>query len=154
MKVIIQIVGIVVIAIRQILNLTGKGEGIKMIDWTRIKYFHETEFSQPQLLRLKMIIKLDKLRLILGTPMIITSSCRSPEHNLKVGGVINSAHMVQADGYYSGIDFTVPQGINDGNRISLLKCILSEFDRVGLYRNHFHVDIEDRPQALWFEDKS
>lgn len=124
-----------------------------MINWDKIRYFHETEFSQPQLLRPEMIIKLDKLRLMIGMPIIITSSCRSIDHNTKVGGVKDSTHIVQADGFYSGIDFTVSEGIDDSNRLFLLKCIVVNFNRIGIYRNHFHLDIEDRLSALWFEDK-
>lgn len=125
-----------------------------MIDWSKIKWFHETEFSKPELLRKAMINLLDALRTELNMPMIITSSCRSIEHNLKVGGVNDSSHMLQEDGYYSGIDFTVPQGIDDHNRMYIMRKILMLFNRVGIYRNHFHVDLEDRPEALWFEDKS
>jgi hypothetical protein len=37
--------------------------------------------------------KLQELRSALGTPLLITSAYRSPEHNRKVGGAKNSLHM-------------------------------------------------------------
>jgi len=41
----------------------------------------------------KLLKSLNKFRSAYGKPMIVTSGYRSPEHNRKIGGAKNSAHL-------------------------------------------------------------
>lgn len=60
------------------------------------KNFQAQELWSPdtkELPKPELIKKLQKLRDILGFPLIITSGMRSAEHNKKVGGSPNSRHL-------------------------------------------------------------
>ena len=50
----------------------------------------------------KLLITLEKLRLRVGVPIIITSGYRCPKHNKEVGGVSNSQHL-----YGNAIDIKI-----------------------------------------------
>jgi uncharacterized protein YcbK (DUF882 family) len=111
-----------------------------------MKHFADTEFLRFDLLRPQMKEMLDDLREMLG-PILITSSYRDPAHNLAVGGVSNSSHIPNdADGLYSGIDFTLPGGLITPRALSEFIGIARDmgFRRIGLYKDmrHIHIDIE------------
>ena len=126
-----------------------------MIDWKKIKYFKPAEFFRPDLLREETILALDSLRSFIGRPITITSSLRTLTQNMAVDGATNSAHLLQPDGLYSAVDFTISVPILDDEirYIVISKLLLDGIERVGLYRNHFHIDTEKRKPAIWFEDK-
>ena len=114
-----------------------------------MKYFKDTEFIRFDLLRPEMKEMLDDLREQLGSPLIITSSYRDPVHNMTVGGASNSSHIPSdADGFYSGIDFTIPGGLITSR--ALFDIVESAyavgFRRIGLYKDmaHVHLDVESR----------
>ena len=122
------------------------------IDWDKIEYFEPEEFQHPELLRREMIEKLDELRFLVGFPLKITSSYRTPEHNESVGGVKDSAHLVDpVDGKYSGIDIsTGPIGAAGVFQL-VRQCYAVGFSRIGVYSAHIHLDIEHRlpQQVMW-----
>lgn len=65
------------------------------------KYFTESELKCKGSGELKLapgfLGSLVFLREIFGKPMIVTSCCRSPEHNKKVGGSENSFHLTEGN---------------------------------------------------------
>lgn len=64
-----------------------------MADFTNIKHFKPTEFTNPDAMQQDVVDKLDALRDIFPFPVEINSSWRSPEHNAQVNGAPHSAHM-------------------------------------------------------------
>lgn len=124
--------------------------------WSQIQYFKPREFVRPELLRDRMAYMLDELRSEFNAPIYITSSLRDPADNARVGGVKNSAHRQDpTDGMYSGIDFsTNNRGEDIGARDKyVLTALIFKvgFPRVGIYDDHFHVDIETRldQDVMW-----
>lgn len=68
-------------------------------EWKGIRFFKSSEFDDHTLpgsgatgMDLRLVDKLDRLRLAWGRPIHITSGFRTTEHNAEVGGVKNSAH--------------------------------------------------------------
>jgi len=128
-----------------------------MIDWTGIKYFKPEEFLQPDKLRPGLIEKLDKARYLAAQSFVITSSFRTVEHNKAVGGVESSAHCLAPDGFYSGIDFALLRGMTDSNKFMILNILfVAGFWRIGIYKRHFHVDIEPhlKQNVIWISDSN
>jgi len=125
-----------------------------MNKWEDINHFKADEFLHPELLLPAMAYRLDDLRREFGKPLIVSSSLREIAKNEQVGGVKNSSHLVDpATGFYSGVDLTML-----GNRISAADrhnfvryALWIGFNRIGLYKDHFHLDIETRlPQeVIW-----
>lgn|SRR3990170_2224474 len=122
-----------------------------------MKYFKDSEFARPDLLRPQMKKFLDDLREAFGQPLVVSSSYRDPAKNVAVGGVSDSAHMVSpTDGLYSGVDLTTLR--NKLTSAELYKLVTIAFNcgilRMGLYSNHVHFDMETRlPQrVLWLSN--
>jgi len=61
-------------------------------DWASVKHFATDEFAHPELMGVEFVVWLDAVRGAANVPMTITSSYRSPEHNVAVGGAQDSAH--------------------------------------------------------------
>ena len=80
------------------------------------------------------------LQSILGYTPRITSTTRSPEHNLEVGGVPNSRHLPGPNGYGNAIDF-VPQ--NYGHDMAAL----SRAPRGELLNEGNHIHVSFNPPA-------
>jgi uncharacterized protein YcbK (DUF882 family) len=114
-----------------------------------MKYFKPTEFicegkvvfdkMNPELLR-----RLDSMREIMGIPMKLNSSYRTPEHNLQEGGKPDSAHI-----YGLAVDIACPS--------STIRCLLIQsafkagFTRIGVGNTFVHVDCDEtKPQnVIW-----
>jgi len=97
---------------------------------------------QPSLLS-----KLYKARELAGVRFIITSAFRCPEHNKRVGGTPNSAHL---RGH--AVDIKIE---SSSNAMKILKALLEVgFNRIG-YNSRtkfFHVDDDPSlPQNLFFD---
>ena len=108
---------------------------------------------------------LQKIRTAIQTPVIINSTYRTKEHNLSVGGKLNSLHLV-----FNAIDFSVPAYSHDElihlhSQILARKfahlCFFNEqpimltpnLMGIGLYKTFIHIDTRGllgRPSpALW-----
>jgi len=126
------------------------------IEWKNVHHFYKYEFVESEKIRTAIVYILDDIREEFGKPIKITSSLRNPQSNLDVGGVQNSAHLLAPDGMYSGIDFAPESGITDRDRYLIMNIIgnYTSVCRIGLYKLHFHIDIERRlPQeVLWISD--
>jgi len=82
-----------------------------------------------------LLKKLTELRGIIEKPVYITSGYRCPEYNHKVGGVVNSYHL---------IGLAVDIKVKDINLIGLLEvCENIDFAGIGFYekKNFLHLDV-------------
>lgn len=61
-------------------------------DWATLAFFTPAEFTNPEKMGMEFILWLDRVRNRAGVPMRVTSSYRTPAHNVAVGGAQNSAH--------------------------------------------------------------
>lgn len=61
-------------------------------DWAALQHFHANEFAAPDKMGVEFMRWLDTVRTKAGVPMHITSSYRTPQHNIAVGGAADSAH--------------------------------------------------------------
>lgn len=125
-------------------------------EWKNVKYFTKEEFVEPDKIRADVVYALDDIRSFLRKPITVTSSLRNAQHNLDVGGVQNSAHLLAPDGMYSGVDFCPTEGMTDYNKYKILEAIfqLTTIFRIGIYKSHFHIDTEERlaQNVLWVSD--
>lgn len=82
-----------------------------------------------------LIDALEKLRSIYGKSIIVLSGVRCMEHNRRVGGKPNSAHL---RGKAADILVT-----NSPDRFRLLNAAFRVFNRVGIYKGFIHVDVDE-----------
>jgi len=109
-------------------------------------HFSRSEFACPCCGKLKidmrLIDQLERLRFLLGKPIIILSGYRCPQHNREVGGRPDSQHL-----YGRAADIRV-EGLTP--RAVFLEALRCEFGGIGLYPNFVHVDVRQTPfRALW-----
>jgi len=104
-----------------------------------MKYFKLSEFDSPDMvgsgeaMDKEFLSKLDQARSLCDIPFRITSGYRSEAHNLKVGGVSNSSHLL---GYAADIACN-----NSVNRHKILKALMKAgFNRIGIADTFIHVD--------------
>lgn len=83
---------------------------------------------------------LQRIRAIIGKPVIITSAFRTPEHNAAVGGADESRHKT---GQAADI---VVQGMTPDQVADIARQV--GFRGIGIYRTFTHVDVRDAP-AEW-----
>jgi len=112
--------------------------------------FHDYEFWSPDKNFAKMdaefMLKLQRLRTIVGKPFRITSGYRTVEFNARVGGAPNSQHLV---GRAADIDHMTWDG---ATKLKFLGAAISLGFAVGIYRKHFHIDTRLEPKVLWIGD--
>jgi len=104
--------------------------------------FSTWEFDSPDRpfsginMRIEFIFKLQEARRIANIPFLITSGYRTKEHNEKVEGVKNSAHMVG-----KAADIACHTSIN---RFRIVAALLEvKFTRIGIYATYIHVDDDE-----------
>lgn len=108
---------------------------------TKWKYFAEHEVYK---LDKKLVDMLDKAREIAGIPFVITSGFRTPEHNARVGGEPNSAHL-------RGLAADL-RCRNSEERFAIVNALLKVgFNRIGIGSSFIHCDIDPTlPQnVMW-----
>lgn len=108
---------------------------------TKWKYFAEHEVYK---LDKKLVDMLDKARDIAGIPFVITSGFRTPEHNKRVGGEPNSAHLRGL-----AVDLRCRNSLE---RHTIVNALLKVgFNRIGLGSSFIHCDIDSTlPQnVMW-----
>lgn len=104
-------------------------------------------FSDKEVEGLKedLCYKLDRAREFFGSPIIITSGYRTPEHNESVGGVKGSSHTM-------GLAVDIKMPLDSEMREKLMWALGNAgFKRCGSYDRHAHVDIDHCKQtpAFW-----
>ena len=103
--------------------------------WKALLHFKPSEFASPAKMQWDLLVRLDRMRIRAGIPLVITSSYRSPERNDAVGGADDSAHM---RGYAVDIRCNTSR-----NRFRVLRAAyLENFNRIGVYATHVHVDCD------------
>lgn len=92
----------------------------------------------------KLLALLERIREILGLPLIINSGYRCPVHNKRVGGVPNSYHTQGL-----AADIRCPSMTADELwrqvRILALNGYLPELGGLGRYTGRIHVDVRPKP---------
>jgi uncharacterized protein YcbK (DUF882 family) len=123
------------------LKITQEVHNMSMLS----KYFSEKEFRCPGsgvlMVDPDLLKALDELREIMGEPVYVTSGCRSPEHNKKVGGSDNSYHVTTDLRPCMAADLLVKTGHHRYRMIEA--AIRAGFGGIGVYSNHIHVDVRD-----------
>ena len=91
----------------------------------------------------ELVRRLNKLRLMLGRPVVITSALRCAAHNAASGGKPDSAHLTG-----EAADIRCGSSVD---RYHVLVAALVLFQRVGIHREFIHVDCDERkPQdVVW-----
>lgn len=119
-------------------------------DWSKYEYFKASEFDSAdapgsgEMMDEDFISILNHARKLAGVPFSISSGYRTPEHNLKVGGVADSAHTKG-----KACDIAVGSG---GDRYTILKAVMTAgFNRIGIAKGFIHVDNDtDKPaHVIW-----
>lgn len=114
------------------------------------KYFQTKEFESkdgrtspyPLVVQEPLYTLLDLIREEFGKPVLVNSGYRSPAHNMKVGGVTNSYHVL---GMAADIR---PKDLKDLPKLQHLADSINFNGGVGFYDTFVHVDI--RPmRARW-----
>lgn len=90
----------------------------------------------------EMTERLTEAHRLYGHPFTITSGHRSPEKNAEVGGVANSFHLTG-----NAADILKPRNVFHAQRL-LWALLLAGFTNVGVYKNHFHVDMSTK-RSIW-----
>lgn len=106
-----------------------------------LKYFNYHEFDSPdvqgsgQMMDKGLLNKLDKIREIVGEPIIITSGFRTPAHNESVGGVESSSHTKGL-----AVDIAIR---HSRMRFKLISALFEVgINRIGIADNFIHIDID------------
>lgn len=106
-----------------------------------VEHFKSNEFDSPDiidsgvLMDIDFILQLNEARKVAGIPFIINSGYRSKSHNLKVGGTIDSSHLL---GLAVDIKCT-----NSKDRFTIIQALLSVgFNRIGIREDFIHVDAD------------
>jgi len=102
-------------------------------------HFSLSEFASPDLpdsgvnMDSEFLTKLDNARAIANIRFKITSGYRTKEHNAKVGGVADSAHL---SGHAADIAAT-----SGKERWTIVNALIrSGFNRIGIAKSFIHVD--------------
>ena len=104
------------------------------------KYFKQSEFECKcgcglYNLSEELLAKLDIIREKVGKPLIINSACRCEEHNRKIGGKTDSAHL---KGY--AVDISAKNGRD--KFLIIENAIRLGISRIGVYKDFIHLDID------------
>ncbi len=129
--------------------LKGKEEVRRFIEERGIRHFRVEEFMcrcgcGEVIIESGLIEVLERLREHLNKPIIITSAYRCPEHNERIGGVPNSAHV---RGY--AVDIKV---LSSRTRYRVIEYLLREgVRRIGVAKDFVHFDLDpEKPQdVIW-----
>jgi hypothetical protein len=125
------------------------------ITWNDIKHFVPRDFTctcegfcdHPVAISIDLVAKLDRMSDLMGRPIKILSGTRCERQNARIRGTRQSSHVpIDGIGYAADISCT-----DAGFRFAFLAEALSMFKRIGIGKNHIHVD--DHPKfpgrVLW-----
>ena|SRR3990167_7869232 len=131
---------------------TSTLKGVQKL-WESVRFFKLMEFDSPDApgsginMNVEFVLLLDKLREKCGFPLQINSAYRTPDHNRKVGGVSESAHIKGC-----ACDLRISSSLE---RYLIVQAAMAlGFTRIGVGKTFIHVDMDfDLPQrVLWVYD--
>ncbi len=108
----------------------------RVCSWDALRFFSRHEFSAPDLMSFDFLILLDLARSRAGVPFRIASSFRNGDPGSHGDGL--------------AVDIACSTSTE---RLRIVRALLEVgFQRVGIYRRHVHVDVdESRDQlVLWY----
>ncbi len=116
--------------------------------WSAVKNFVPREFtckcsglcSHEDVVSAELVLKLERIRDLIGKPVVIRSGTRCESHNRQVGGMPGSAH-IPKNGMSHAADILCP---DSAFRFAFLTAALPMFNRIGIGPDFIHVD--DSPQ--------
>lgn len=112
-------------------------------DWRLSAHFQASEFSAPDHMGYEFVLWLNAVRDKAGVPMTITSSYRTPAHNVAVGGAEDSAH---CDIPCNAVDIGMRPRADDSHwnysRYQIITAAMAlGCTRIGIYRDgSLHLD--------------
>lgn len=89
----------------------------------------------------RLVHVLERMRAILGVPLVLSCGYRCPAHNYEVGGVSNSQHI-----YGTAADVQKPDGVSVDAMYAAAEQ--AGADGIGWYSWGVHVDVRGYP-ARW-----
>ncbi len=100
-----------------------------------LRHFQRSEFSNSDGMSTELLLKLDWARNKAALPFVLTSTHRA-----------NDAR-THGKGLAADIACTSP-----AKRLIIIKALLAvDFERIGVYPEHIHVDVSiDEPAVLWY----
>ncbi len=119
--------------------------------WYSIKHFDKTEFECRcgcgfNAIDKDLVKSLDNARDDACCQFIINSACRCIKHNKNVVGEVDSSHIKGL-----AVDINI---INDRDRFKVLVSLIENgFNRIGVYKNFIHVDIDTSKtkNIIWYK---
>lgn len=115
-----------------------------------LKYFKLSEFDSPDVpgsgaqMKEHLLKRLDLLREAVGFPLSINSGFRTEEHNAKVKGSANSAHLRGL-----AVDIVAMSG---RAKFDIVRAALDlGFHRIGIAKTFVHLDMDESlpGQCIW-----
>jgi hypothetical protein len=123
-----------------------------------LNHFSHSELACPTTGELRLASgfgeALERLRVELDAPIYLSSACRSPNHNAKVGGHPHSLHLTVNDHWGTGGCCAFDAVATDGGyRAKIISLALDQEWSVGVASNFIHLDQRSRycglPQVLY-----
>lgn len=99
-----------------------------------------------------LIEKLQKVRNIIGRPIIITSGVRCEFYNTSINASMNSSHIPDGFGIGNAVDIACP---NSQHRYELVEVAQKFFNRIGIsggsYGGFVHLDVDKEKvqEVMW-----
>ncbi len=120
----------------------------RLNDFPVSKHFRLSEFESKDTREVRLspdlVAKLERLRELLGRPVVVLSGYRTPEQNARVGGVAGSAHLKGIAADVTWDDFEMEAAVKLAEQAG--------FDGIGRYprKGFIHVDVRGY-LARWVE---
>lgn len=94
----------------------------------------------------EMIIKLQKVRDALGSPLIITSAFRCADHQarLRASGIKTATGQSTHE-----LGIAVDISVQTSKMPKLFQLLQEHFKAIGIARNFYHVDLRDEKERRW-----
>jgi hypothetical protein len=127
-------------------SMNGQKKSSEATDskWSAFKHFVPREFtckcsglcSHEDVVSAELVLKLERIRDLIGKPVVIRSGTRCESHNRQVGGMPGSAH-IPLNGMSHAADILCP---DSAFRFAFLTAALPMFNRIGIGPDFVHVD--------------
>lgn len=122
----------------------AKDGDTKLAAHFRVREFACRDGSDPVFVAQLLPIVLEAIRGVTGKPVVITSAYRTPDHNIREGGVEDSKHL-----YGMAADIYV-EGVPPRELAAIARQIMPDWGGVGVYptQGFVHIDVREE-KADW-----